>query len=163
MGWQQAQCPAGVYYEPVNNSVLDGSLKELIYPGLFSNVGYEAQLWLCQAELLLPHCPKILPFSLTSSSRVCGVGRSSKDGLVPTGFLGHPLLCDTQALAGTCSIPSPPAHHSCNEAPAKPRGLAQGLPSLVTPRWLSFLMALHRELALRIHSDIKKGPFVAIN
>lgn len=45
VGLQQAQCGAGVCYEPVNNSGLDGSLKELIYPGLFSNVGCKAQLW----------------------------------------------------------------------------------------------------------------------
>lgn len=38
-GSQRARCRAGLYYKPVNNSVLDGLLKELIYPGLFANLG----------------------------------------------------------------------------------------------------------------------------
>lgn len=42
-GLQCAQPRAGLYYKLVNNSVLDGLLKELIYPGLFANLGYEAQ------------------------------------------------------------------------------------------------------------------------
>lgn len=56
------------------------------------------------------------------------------------------------------SIPIPAVRHQ-----QSPMARLRGLPSLVTPRWLSFLVALRWELSLGIHIDIKKGPFVPIN
>lgn len=97
-------------------------------------------------------------------SRACGVRRCQQGWAgSPQGFCWHPLLCGTQALAGTRSTHSPPAHHSCNEAPAKPHGLVQG-PALPShPQVAEIPHGTAWELALGIHIDIEKGPFVAIN
>lgn len=75
-------------------------------------------------------------------------------GWVPTGFLlASPSLCP----------PSPGWDMQHPHNLQSPMAWLGGLPSLVTPRWLSILMAPHREVALGIHIDIKKGPFVPIN
>lgn len=61
-GLQRAQCSVGLYYKPVKNSVLDGLLQGLIYPGLLADLGYKAQPRLHPAEpLLLRRSGKICP------------------------------------------------------------------------------------------------------
>lgn len=130
-GLQHAQRHARLYYKPVNNSVLDGLLKELIYPGLFANLGYKAQLWLRRAEPLLLRCPgEVCPSAslLVPGGGADGVRRClAWKGWGPRGVpVGIPLLVSpgwgTQHPLPNCGLPGGP--HSCKGVPAKPRGSA---------------------------------------
>lgn len=70
---QRTQPRAGLYYKLVNNSVLDGLLKELIYPGLFANLGCEARPRPYRAEpFQFHHQWQDLPFGIVPGH---GAGR----------------------------------------------------------------------------------------
>ena len=156
---QRAQRRAGLYYQPVHDCSLDGLLKELIYPGLFANLGCGAQPRLRQAEPLLP-------FGLApcTGGGAGGVGRClARVGWGPCGVPAgitlllrpEPWLGPQQPLRG---VPVPAV--GCPQSPGARRRL---LPSPDTPREPSFPVASRREPSLKIHIDIKKGPSVPIN